>query len=94
MAYVLIRHTVEDYDRWKPVFDADGVNREQASSRGGYVFRNQANPNETLVLLEVADPAAMEAFSHSPALREAMGRGGVVAPPDVVFLDLADRPEV
>lgn len=35
----------------------------------------------------------MEAFSQSPELREAMGRSGVVGQPDIVFLDLADRPE-
>ena len=93
MAYGFIRVSVEDFDRWKPVFDEDGVNRERASSRGGYVFRNRANPNELIVLLEFTDAAQMEAFSQSPGLREAMARSGVVGAPDIAFFDLADRPD-
>jgi hypothetical protein len=93
MAYGLYHVSVEDFDRWKPVFDEDGVNRERASSRGGYVFRSRANPNELVVLLEFTDAAQMEEFSQSPGLREAMGRSGVVGTPEILFLDLADRPD-
>jgi hypothetical protein len=92
-AHGSIHVSVEDFDRWKPVFDEDGVNRERASSRGGYVCRNRANPNELVVLLEFTDAAHMEAFSQSPGLHEAMARSGVVGTPDIAFLDLADRPD-
>jgi hypothetical protein len=37
--------------------------------------------------------AQMEAFSQNPGLREAMGRSGVAGAPEILFLDLADRPE-
>ncbi|HEX5501298.1 MAG TPA: hypothetical protein VFW96_01665 [Thermomicrobiales bacterium] len=94
MAYGIYRFTMEDYDRWKSVFDEDAVNRQRATSRGGYVFRNRANTNELVVLLDYADVAAMETFNRSPELREAMGRSGIVGPPDIAFLDLVDRPKV
>jgi uncharacterized protein (DUF1330 family) len=93
MAYAMIRSSVEDFDRWKPAFDEDGGNRAGYGSQGGYVFRNRANPNEIVVLLEFPDAAQMEAFSQSPGLREAMARSGVVGTPDIAFLDLADRPD-
>lgn len=93
MAYGFIRFSIEDYDRWKAVFDADAGNRERASCKGGMIFRNRANPDELVVLLEYADAAQMEAFSRSPELREAMGRAGIIGPPDVAFLELVERPE-
>ncbi|HEU5329520.1 MAG: hypothetical protein ACTHMJ_12990 [Thermomicrobiales bacterium] len=94
MVYAIVRHTIEDYDSWRPIFDKDAENRAQASSQGGYVFRNRANPNDLFILLEYADGAKFEEFAHSPELREAMGRAGVVGAPDIAILDLIDRPEV
>jgi quinol monooxygenase YgiN len=93
MVYAIVRHTIEDYDRWRPIFDADAENRKQAGSQGGYVFRNRANPNELFVLIDYADAEKFEAFASSPELREAMGRAGVVGAPDIAVLDLVDRPE-
>jgi hypothetical protein len=93
MAYGIYRFTMEDYEHWKSVFDEDGANRLRASSRGGYIFRNRANANELVVLLDYADEAAMEASNSSPELRETMGRSGIVGPPDIAFLDLVARPE-
>jgi hypothetical protein len=94
MAYGFYRFSLEDFDRWKAAFDADGVNRGRASSKGGFIFRNRANPNEVIVLLEYADAAQMEAFSRSPELRAAMGHAGMIGPPDVAFLELVARPDV
>jgi hypothetical protein len=50
--YALVRHKVEDYARWKPVFDADAENREANGSMGGYLFRNAGDPNELVILFE------------------------------------------
>jgi len=93
MAYGFYRFSIEDYDRWKEVFDADGVNRARASGKGGMIFRNRADPDELIVLLEYADAAKMQAFSRRPELREAMGRAGIIGPPDIAFLELVERPE-
>ncbi len=37
MPYVLVRHKVQDYAKWKPVFDEDEVadGRKAMGSRGG-----------------------------------------------------------
>jgi hypothetical protein len=35
MAYVIVKHTVADYARWKALFDADGANRQAGGSKGG-----------------------------------------------------------
>jgi hypothetical protein len=53
MPYLLVRHKVEDYERWKPVFDHDhGATREQWGSKGGWILRNAEDPDELVILLE------------------------------------------
>jgi L-rhamnose mutarotase len=93
MPYLLIRHKVEDYDRWKPVFDEDAKNRARHGSKNGALFRNRNNANEIVAMWEFDDAEQMEAFTQSPELRERMGRAGVADHPDIYFLDLVERPE-
>mgnify|MGYP000571893590 CR=1 FL=1 len=92
MPYVLARHRVEDYAKWKSGFDEHVSIRQAASSKGGYVFRNIDDPNEILVLLEYDDLEKFRQFMQSEELREAMQRAGIVDQPDIYFLEEADRP--
>jgi len=46
MTYLLVRHKVEDYAKWKPVFDEHGAARKAGGSKGARVFRFIDNPNE------------------------------------------------
>jgi heme-degrading monooxygenase HmoA len=94
MPYMLIRHKVADYVKWKPVFDEHGRTRKASGSRGGYLFRNADDPNETVILLEWDDLAKARQFVESEDLRQAMQRAGVADRPDVYFLDEAERPPV
>ena len=53
MPYLLVRHKIEDYQRWKPVFDHDhGASRKRSGSKGGWILRNAFDPNELVILLE------------------------------------------
>jgi uncharacterized protein (DUF1330 family) len=92
MSYILIRHKVEDYSKWKPVFDEHGAVRKAAGSKGGYLFRNIDDPNEVVMYMEVDDVEKARQFVQSEDLRQAMERSGVADQPDVYFLDLVDRP--
>jgi hypothetical protein len=88
---LLIRHKVTDYATWKPVFDDHGANRRANGSLGGRLFRNAADPTETLVLLEWDDLERARLFAQSDDLREAMARAGVVDEPDLWLLDETSR---
>ena len=50
--YFLWHFKVEDYARWKFVFDEDPLDRESNGSKGGFVFRNANDPTEVMILLE------------------------------------------
>ncbi len=86
MSYVLIKHTVADYARWKPIFDADGANRQVAGSKGGHVFRSADDPNE-VVMLFAWDLEQARQFSQREALRAKMPEAGVLGPPEFYFLE-------
>jgi hypothetical protein len=92
MPYILIRHKVEDYTKWKPVFDEHGAARKEIGSKGGYLLRNIDDPNEVVMFLEVEDLEKTRQFVQSEDLRQAMERSGVADQPDIYFLYLVDRP--
>ena len=52
MPYLLERHKVQDYGRWREVFDADAGGREAAGCRGARIFRDADDPEEVVVLFE------------------------------------------
>lgn len=87
MAYLFVRHKVEDYATWKPVFDQHGATREANGSKGGRLFRNASDPNELIILFEWDDINRARQFAQSPGLRETMQRAGVVDQPDIYFLE-------
>lgn len=94
MPYVLVRHKVEDYARWKPLFEQHAPTRQASGSQGGWIFRVADDPNELIVLLRWDDLDRAREFARSDNLRETMQRAGVADRPDVYFLEEADTPSV
>lgn len=94
MPYLFIRHTVEDYDRWKPLFDQHSIMRQSNGCRGGLLFRDANRPNEVVILFEWDNLERAHQFSQSQDLRETMQRAGVIGHPEVYFLEkVEDIPE-
>jgi heme-degrading monooxygenase HmoA len=86
MPYVMVTHKVADYTRWKPIFDADGANREIAGSQGGQLFRSADDPNEVAILFEW-DLEQARQYSQREEVRAKMQEAGVLAPPELSFLE-------
>ena len=92
MPYLLVRHKIEDYQRWKPVFDHDhGASRKRSGSKGGWILRNADDPSELVILLEWDSLENAKRFANADDLREAMQRAGVADQPDVYFLEEVER---
>jgi hypothetical protein len=93
MPYILIDHTVEDYDEWKPHFDDHASTRAEGGSQGGQLFHKEGKPNEIVGLFEMDSLENAHEFV-SDDLREKMQEAGVVGEPDVQFLEkIEDLPE-
>jgi uncharacterized protein (DUF1330 family) len=90
--HLLVKLKIEEYAKWKPVFDEVGVTRKAASSKGGYVFRNIDDSNEVVVLLEFEDLEKTRQFVESEDLKQAMQRAGVMDKPEIYFLEETDKP--
>jgi hypothetical protein len=86
MNYLLVRHKVADFARWKPVYDAHAPARANAGLKEEHLLRNIDDPNEVTLLFSAADLDKAKAFAGSADLREAMQKAGVVDQPDVYFL--------
>jgi len=87
MPYVLIRHKVRNFAKWKPVYDAHGTTRKAGGSRGARLFRNVDRPKETVILFKWSRIDTARKFARSKDLRAAMKRAGVTDKPDVYFLE-------
>ena len=86
MSYVMVKHTVADYARWKPIFDEDGANREIGGSQGGQIFRSADDPNEVVILFEWELQKARQ-YSQREEVRAKMQAAGVFEPPEISFLE-------
>ena len=84
--YVIVKYKVADYARWKPIFDADGANRQAGGSKGGQLFRSADDPNEVVMLFEW-DLEQARQYSQSEELRAKMQEAGALGPPDFYFLE-------
>jgi heme-degrading monooxygenase HmoA len=86
MSYVMVTHKVADYARWKPIFDADGANRQAGGSKGGQLLRSADDPNEVVILFEW-DLEQARQYSQREEVRAKMQEAGVLDPPDFYFLE-------
>jgi heme-degrading monooxygenase HmoA len=87
MTYVLVIHEVEDYDKWKSVYDEDSATRKAKDSKGAFLFRSAEDPNQLVVLTQWEDMESAKNFAESDDLRITMQKAGVKGRPEVYYLE-------
>jgi len=85
MPYVLIRHRVTDYSKWKAAVSAFKQLRKGAGEKSFCVCRNAKDPNDVTVFCAWDTTARMKSFMKSADLRKAMKEAGVVSKPEVTY---------
>jgi quinol monooxygenase YgiN len=83
MASIVIHHTVKDYSAWRPIYDEHEKSRTSAGITNAKVFRRAEDPNELVVLADVADVAKAGSWMSSDDLKSAMQKAGVTGPPKI-----------
>ena len=91
MPYLIIRHQIEDYERWKPVFDDHASTRAEYGSTGYQLLRSADDPNELCMVFEVQDLDRARELVFSDELGEKMQDAGVADQPDFYFLNEVER---
>lgn len=86
MAYLLIRHKVRDFPKWKRGYDGHQPARRKAGLREKNLLRSVKNPKEVILLFQASDLRKAKAFVADRKLREVMRQAGVTDKPDIYFL--------
>ncbi len=93
MTYVMVLHHVEDYARWKPVFDEDGEVRKDKGSKGASIYKNNDDPNHLVVITEWENLEKAKNFAESEELKNTMVKAGVIGRPAVFYLEEIGKTE-
>jgi hypothetical protein len=72
MTYVLLEHTVADYEEFKAIYDADAPHRQRRGSKSARLFRAADNPNQLFMLFEWDGQAKAHNFADGYELYDAM----------------------
>ena len=91
LTYVLVIHRVEDYSKWKPIYDEDGDTRKAKGSKGAFVFRNTNDPNHLVVMTDWENLEKAKNFAESEDLKITMQKAGVIGQPAVYYLEEIER---
>jgi len=87
MIYINVRHTVADYGKWRPFFEADETRRRAAGATGiNQVYCDANNPNIVTVIMEWDNPVNAQKFVNDPVLGEVMQKAGVIGMPEVAAI--------
>src|ERR1700730_8614026 len=76
---------VKDYNAWRTGYDGREKSRISAGITNGRGFRNAADPNDVVILQDVADVAKARTWLGSDEMKAAQERGGVVGSPNIRF---------
>jgi hypothetical protein len=84
---LIVRHTVRDYDAWKPVFDEHESVRAKYGLLSHTIYHTAEDPNDLTLEFQIDSRERAEGLLVDPSLAETMERGGVIGEPLVVWLE-------
>ena len=90
-AWIAVTHKVESFERWQPIFESTAAMKRGYGWKQSWVFAIDGARNNVLVLEEFGSMKQARAFASSPELKAAMGKAGVLGPPEIRFLDTVAR---
>jgi hypothetical protein len=80
-----VHHKVKDYATWRKGYDGHEKSRLSAGITNGRVFRSAEDPNDVVILLDVADVAKARTLLGSDDMKAEMQKSGVVGSPSIRF---------
>jgi quinol monooxygenase YgiN len=86
---MLIQHHVKDFAAWKKVFDSVIDMRKSSGELSAQVYHDSTDPNKVTLINKWNTLDNAQKFAHSPELKAAMEKAGVVGAPIVSFLNEA-----
>ena len=91
MAWIHVRHRVEDYPKWKEGFDSTADFKRSLGWKGYRLFAIEGDNTNVLVMEEFDTEEQAREFLSSDYLREAMGRAGVSSEPELQVVEVLEE---
>lgn len=89
MASMIVTHKVKDYSIFKKTFDSVIDLRKSNGELSDRIYRDASDPNELTLIFKWDSLANAQKYAHSPELKAAMDKAGVVGIPEIHFLNEA-----
>jgi antibiotic biosynthesis monooxygenase (ABM) superfamily enzyme len=94
MAYMFVRHSVQDYEAWKSVFDSVGDLRKRSGEKSYQILRQGNGSKELVALFKWDNLDNARKYAASPELKAAMDQAGVIGKPEILFLEEAAEGQI
>jgi heme-degrading monooxygenase HmoA len=91
MPYLLIKHKVQDYAKWRSEFDAFSATRKANGEKGYQLFRPGDDPNNTVILFKWDNLDNARKFAESEEVKAAMQKAGVCGETEVYYLEEIEK---
>ncbi|MFC1556244.1 antibiotic biosynthesis monooxygenase [candidate division KSB1 bacterium] len=65
MAHIYVKHSIDDYDEWKDIFDNQHLTRKAAGCTDVQIFRNASDQHEVVLIYEWDEVNNAYSFVHS-----------------------------
>lgn len=88
-ATLVVRHQVNDYATWRPVYDGLEGLRGQHGCTGARVWQHADNSNDVLVTHDFPTAEQAAGFAGDPELKAGMAKAGVAGQPQIDIFTVA-----
>ena len=90
MKYLLVTHRVENFEKWKAVFDSHTAAASVTGLKILKLLRDEADPNLVVIFFEMMDADKAKVFMNTPEAAQAKDDSGVIGDPTMMILRDAD----
>jgi hypothetical protein len=80
-----VHFKVKDFNAWRTGYNAQEKNRASAGITNARVFRSADDPNDVLILQDVADVAKARTWLGSDDMKAEQQKSGVIGSPNIRF---------
>ncbi|MFD0975863.1 hypothetical protein [Salinimicrobium gaetbulicola] len=87
MPTVIISHKVENYKKWKEIYDRDIERRSQAGLREISAGQKADEPNMVYMVFEASDSNKVKEMMQDQSLKDLMDEAGVISKPELIVIE-------
>ena len=87
MAWIHVRHRVQDYNKWKEVYDKTAGYKRHEGWKRYRVYQVSGDRQDLIVMEQFATLEQARAYVSSQFLLDAFEQEGVVGQPEILLLD-------